>query len=78
MFYFCPTGLYSLHNEDNGELASALDLDSILDAQTEQTSDDDDDLSTTIDTTDAHAIRKQLEGLESMYTEVSTNTKYLD
>lgn len=49
---------------------TGLDLESMLDGQTEQTSDDDDDMSTTIDTTDAHAIRRQLESLESMYTEV--------
>ncbi len=48
---------------------TGLDLESMLDGQTENTSDDD-DLSTTIDTTDAHAIRRQLESLESMYTEV--------
>lgn len=45
-------------------------LDSMLDGNTENNSSDD-DLSTTIDTTDAHAIRKQLEGLENMYSEVS-------
>lgn len=45
-------------------------LDSLLDGHTENNSSDD-DLSTTIDTTDAHAIRKQLEGLENMYSEVS-------
>jgi len=64
--------LYSLH-DDNGDMTSTttgLDLESMLDGPTENTSDDD-DLSTTIDTTDAHAIRRQLESLESMYTEVS-------
>lgn len=40
----------------------SLDLESMLDGQ----SDSDDDISTT----DAKAIRKQLEGLESMYSEV--------
>lgn len=30
----------------------------------------DEDLSTTIDTSDTRAIRKQLEGLENMYSEV--------
>ncbi|CAG7733067.1 unnamed protein product [Allacma fusca] len=63
--------LYSLH-DDNGDITSTttgLDLESMLDGPTENTSDDD-DLSTTIDTTDAHAIRRQLESLESMYTEV--------
>ncbi|ODN00833.1 hypothetical protein Ocin01_05858 [Orchesella cincta] len=60
-------------HDDNGDMTSTttgLDLESMLDGQTEQTSDDDDDMSTTIDTTDAHAIRRQLESLESMYTEV--------
>ena len=63
--------LYSLQ-DDNGDITSTttgLDLESMLDGQTENTSDDD-DLSTTIDTTDAHAIRRQLESLETMYTEV--------
>jgi len=63
--------LYSLHDEA-GDLTSTttgLDLESILDGRTEPTSEDDDQ-STTIDTTDAHAIRRQLESLESMYTEV--------
>lgn len=41
----------------------SLDLESMLDGQ----SDSDGDMSTT----DARAIRKQLEGLESMYSEVS-------
>lgn len=51
---------------------TGLDLDSVLDGQTENTSDDDedDDLSTTVDATDAQAIRRQLEGLENMYSEV--------
>jgi hypothetical protein len=54
---------------------TGLDLDSVLDGQTENTSEDDDDededdLSTTVDTTDAQAIRRQLEGLENMYSEV--------
>ncbi|XP_047099653.1 uncharacterized protein LOC124717040 isoform X2 [Schistocerca piceifrons] len=44
-------------------------LDSVLDGHTENNSSDD-DLSTTIDVTDAQAIRRQLEGLESMYSEV--------
>lgn len=48
---------------------TGLDFESVLDGHTEFTTDDD-DLSTTIDTTDAHAIRRQLESLESMYTEV--------
>jgi hypothetical protein len=52
---------------------TGLDLDSVLDGQTENTSDDeeDDDLSTTVDATDAQAIRRQLEGLENMYSEVN-------
>lgn len=65
--------LYSLHNDEGGDMTSTttgLDMESILDGHTENTSEDDDDLSTTIDTTDAHAIRRQLESLESMYTEV--------
>ena len=45
-------------------------LDSMMDGNTENNSSDD-DISTTIDITDAHAIRKQLEGLENMYSEVS-------
>ena len=36
--------------------------------QTDRTSDE--ELSTTIDLSDAQAIRKQLDGLENMYTEV--------
>lgn len=43
----------------------SLDLESMLDGQ----SDSDGDMSTT----DARAIRKQLEGLESMYSEVISN-----
>lgn len=46
--------------------ALTLDLESVLGLQTDMTSDD----STTIDNTDAAAIRKQLDGLESMYSEV--------
>ncbi|XP_046382248.1 uncharacterized protein LOC124153192 [Ischnura elegans] len=56
---------------DNGDMTSTttgLDLDSMLDGPTENTSEE--DMSATIDTTDAHAIRKQLEGLENMYSEV--------
>ena len=49
-------------------------LDSMMDGNTENNSSDD-DLSTTIDTTDAHAIRKQLEGLENMYSEVSSDNQ---
>ncbi|XP_071441742.1 uncharacterized protein [Hetaerina americana] len=56
---------------DNGDMTSTttgLDLDSMLDGLTENTSEE--DMNATIDTTDAHAIRKQLEGLENMYSEV--------
>lgn len=61
--------LNSLQDE-TGELTSTTGLDfETFDGHTEFTTDDD-DLSTTIDTTDAHAIRRQLESLESMYTEV--------
>jgi hypothetical protein len=64
--------LHSLQDE-TGDLTSTtgLDFESAFDGHTEFTTDDD-DLSTTIDTTDAHAIRRQLESLESMYTEVRT------
>ncbi|XP_059480185.1 serine/arginine repetitive matrix protein 1-like isoform X2 [Neocloeon triangulifer] len=61
---------------DMTSTTTGLDLDSVLDGQTENTSDDDDDeededdISTTVDTTDAQAIRRQLEGLENMYSEV--------
>lgn len=59
-FFFAVFGL------DTTDLTStttrSLDLESILDGQ----SDSEGDLSTT----DARAIRKQLEGLETMYSEV--------
>ena len=45
-----------------------LDLESVMALQTDLTSDE--ELSTTIDLSDAQAIRKQLDGLENMYTEV--------
>lgn len=48
---------------------TGLDLESMLDGATEATSDD--DLSTTIDTTDAYAIKRQIQSLETMYSEVS-------
>ncbi|KAK4293843.1 hypothetical protein Pmani_033484 [Petrolisthes manimaculis] len=54
---------------DGGEITSttdALDLDSMLDGATEATTDEDDDNSHP----DVHLIRKQLEGLEGMYSEV--------
>ena len=47
---------------------SGLDLESVMALQTDLTSDE--ELSTTIDLSDAQAIRKQLDGLENMYTEV--------
>lgn len=57
---------------DAGEITSttdALDLDSMLDGGvTEATSDDD---ATSAYDPDVHLIRKQLEGLEGMYSEVS-------
>ncbi|PSN35233.1 hypothetical protein C0J52_15516 [Blattella germanica] len=60
----------SVFGLDTTDLTSTTTgLDSMLDGNTENNSSDD-DLSTTIDTTDAHAIRKQLEGLENMYSEV--------
>jgi hypothetical protein len=60
----------SVFGLDTTDLTSTTTgLDSMLDGNTENNSSD--DLSTTIDTTDAHAIRKQLEGLENMYSEVS-------
>ena len=46
----------------------ALDLDSMLDVGTEVTSDD----ATSLGDPDVTIIRKQLEGLEGMYSEVST------
>jgi hypothetical protein len=64
----------SVFGLDTTDLTSTTTgLDSMLDGNTENNSSDDDDLSTTIDTTDAHAIRKQLEGLENMYSEVTGN-----
>lgn len=44
-------------------------LDSVLDSRLSDRSSDE-DLSTTIDATDALAIRRQLQGLENMYSEV--------
>lgn len=44
-------------------------LDSVLDSRLSLHSSDE-DLSTTIDATDAMAIRRQLQGLETMYSEV--------
>ncbi|XP_054260522.1 uncharacterized protein LOC128985166 [Macrosteles quadrilineatus] len=46
-------------------LCSSLELDSMLDEENNSSDED-----TTIDTTDTRAIRKQLEGLENMYSEV--------
>lgn len=49
-------------------------LDSVLDSRlSDHTSDE--DLSTTIDATDALAIRRQLQGLENMYSEVRKKKK---
>jgi hypothetical protein len=63
----------SVFGLDTTDLTSTTTgLDSMMDGNTENNSSDD-DLSTTIDTTDAHAIRKQLEGLENMYSEVSSD-----
>lgn len=47
-------------------LCSSLELDSML----EEENNSSDELSTTIDNSDTRAIRKQLEGLEGMYSEV--------
>ncbi|RZF39156.1 hypothetical protein LSTR_LSTR005784 [Laodelphax striatellus] len=46
-------------------MCSSLELDSMLDENNSS-----DELSTTVDTADTRAIRKQLEGLENMYSEV--------
>ena len=56
---------------DLGEITSTITgLD--LDADSHRSSShEDDDMSTTMDVADSKAIRKQLEGLESMYSEVS-------
>jgi len=65
----------SVFGLDTTDLTSTTTgLDSMMDGNTENNSSDD-DLSTTIDTTDAHAIRKQLEGLENMYSEVSSDNQ---
>ena len=45
-------------------------LDSMLDGPSEMNNSSEDDLSTTIDARDGVAIRRQLEGLENMYSEV--------
>ena len=54
--------------EDMASTTTGLDLESVIGLQTDLTSDE--ELSTTIDLSDAQAIRKQLDGLENMYTEV--------
>merc|ERR1719219_2028840 len=54
--------------EDIASTTTGLDLESVMALQTDLTSDE--ELSTTIDFSDAQAIRKQLDGLENMYTEV--------
>jgi len=56
------------HPEDVASTTTGLDLESVMALQTDLTSDE--ELSTTIDLSDAQAIRKQLDGLENMYTEV--------
>ena len=53
---------------DMASTTTGLDLESVMALQTDLTSDE--ELSTTIDLSDAQAIRKQLDGLENMYTEV--------
>ena len=62
-----PGGLGD-HHEDLASTTTGLDLESVMALQTDLTSDE--ELSTTIDLSDAQAIRKQLDGLENMYTEV--------
>lgn len=56
------------------EDGAGLDLDSMLDGATNteenNTSEEDEDMSTTVDASDTRVIRKQLEGLEGMYSEV--------
>ena len=54
--------------QDIASTTTGLDLESVMALQTDLTSDE--ELSTTIDLSDAQAIRKQLDGLENMYTEV--------
>lgn len=56
---------------DLGDITSTttgLDLDADSDSSSSHS---DDDLSTTMDMNDSRTIRRQLEGLESMYSEVS-------
>lgn len=56
---------------DLGEITSTttgLELDADSDSSSTQ-----DDLSTTMDMNESRTIRRQLEGLESMYSEVSCN-----
>lgn len=48
-------------------MCSSLEIDSMLD---EDNNSSDEELSTTIDTADTRTIRKQLESLEGMYSEV--------
>lgn len=52
-------------------ICSSLDLDSMLDEENNSS----DELSTTVDTSDTRTIRKQLEGLETMYSEVWTTLR---
>ncbi|QQP50534.1 Putative LOC100168618 [Caligus rogercresseyi] len=61
----------SKNDDGNSVATTGLDLESVIGLQTDLTSDDDDDLSTThLDMGDAQAIRKQLDSLEGMYSEV--------
>ncbi|GLH12732.1 Uncharacterized protein GBIM_17427, partial [Gryllus bimaculatus] len=65
----------SVFGLDSADITSTTTgLDSVLDGHTENNSSED-DLSTAIDATDAHAIRKQLEGLEHMYSEEMENIR---
>lgn len=58
--YKCSLSVFGVEAADLTSTTTGLDLDSMLDRS-------DSDLSTT----DARTIRKQLEGLENMYSEVS-------
>ena len=60
---------------DLGDITSTttgLDLDADSDSSSSHS---DDDLSTTMDMNESRTIRRQLEGLESMYSEVSLATR---
>ena len=71
-FFLIGASVFGLDTTDL--TSTTTGLDSMMDGNTENNSSDD-DLSTTIDTTDAHAIRKQLEGLENMYSEVRSDNQ---